>query len=236
MRNLLRLLPIALICLPLIGCATLAYSPTDPVPEAPKSESLTPRAASPEAPTPGITEPHTLTPAVSNPAEDEPEPAEIPHGSIALFNRVSLGNSSDYLPTEHGRVSWTTGGRGILRYIPDNDSYELMKKITTTSWSSSTIYAMTVENRLFTIRDWGMDWTFKNKKFGIDELDPATGRQITTTDVTAEWFTVLGDRLYFRSEIVEDFWGGPSTGGHLKPESTDRGRVATGRIGKEVLL
>ena len=161
-------------------------------------------------------DPNTPTPAARDPIQDEPESAEIPPGSIALFNRVSLGNSTDYWPTERGKVSWTTGGRAILRYIPDNDSYELMKRITTSSWSSSAIYAMTVENRLFAIRDWGADWTSKNQRFGIDELDPATGRQISTTDVTAEWFTVLGDQLYFQSEIVEDFRGVPSTGGHLK--------------------
>ena len=212
----LRLLPLALVSLTLIGCATMAYSPTDPSPEVPNSENLTPRAPSPEAPTPGIPETHPSTPAVSDPTTDEPEPPEIPHGAIALFNRVSLGNSSDYWPTEHGDVTWTTAGRGILRYIPDNDSYELVKRITTSSWSSSTIYAMTAENRLFNIRDWGMDWTAKNKKFGIEELDPVTGSQISTTDVTAEWFTVLGDQLYFRSAIVEGFWGGPSTGGDLK--------------------
>lgn len=215
-RNMLRLLLIAMVSLTLIGCATLAYPPGDPVPEVPNSETLTPGAASPETPAPGMPNPNNLTPAVSDPVKDEPEPAEFPHGSIALFNRVSLGNSSEYWPTEYGKVTWTTGGRAILRYIPDNDSYELMKRITTSSWSSSTIYAMTVGNRLFTIRDWGMDWTSKNKRFGIDELDPATGRQISTTDVTAEWFTVLGDQLYFQSAIVEDFWGGPSTGGHLK--------------------
>ena len=127
-----------------------------------------------------------------------------------------MGNSSDYWPTKHGNVTWTTGDRDILRYNPDNDSYEVMKKITTSSWSSSTIYAMTVENWLFTIRDWGMDGTIKNKKFGIHELDPVTGARISTTDVTAEWFTVLGDQFYFQSAIVEEFWGGPPTGGHLK--------------------
>ena len=138
-RNMLRLLPIAIASLMLIGCATLAYSPSDPVPEYPNSETLTPGAPSSETFTPGVPDPDTPTPSVSDPVNDAPEPAEIPHGSIALFNRVTLGNSSDYWPTKHGRVSWTTGGRGILRYIPDNDSYEMMKRITTTSGAPSTV-------------------------------------------------------------------------------------------------
>ena len=231
MRKMLGLLPVALVALTLIACSALTYAPAEPAPEVPPQKTADSDGlqrviyTAPEQEGRKGTTPSRNS---ENPAQGDsvavldtpeklvvPEEPEIPHGAIALFNRVSLGNSSDYWPTKHGNVTWTTGGRGILRYIPDNDSYELMKKITTSSWSSSTIYAMTVDNRLFTIRDWGMDWTIKNKKFGIDELDPVTGTRISTTDVTAEWFTVLGDQLYFQSAIVEDFWGGPSTGGHL---------------------
>ena len=90
-----------------------------------------------------------------------------------------------------------------------------MKTITTSSYSKSTIYPWTVGNRLFTIRDWGTDWTVKNKRFTIDELDPVTGASLSSTNVTSEWFTVLGDQLYFKNAVKEDFWGGPSTGGQI---------------------
>ena len=50
MSYILRWLPIALVSLTLIGCANLAYSPTDLVSEVPNSESLTPWAPGPAPP------------------------------------------------------------------------------------------------------------------------------------------------------------------------------------------
>ena len=241
MRKMLLLLSLALVSLTVIGCAGLAYSPAEQVPEMPGSKGPlelvydTPGqgrieqpgqpGGSPEGgPSGDLDSYYRSQDASGNPTAEldtpekaaVPEERQIPHGSIALFNRVSLGKNEQQLPTGQGTIVWETGGRGILRHIPANDSYELVKKIVTTSWAPSTIYPLTVGGRLFSIRDWGMDWTSKKKRFGIDELDPITGAQISTTDVKAEWFTILGDRLYFQSEIVEDFWGGPATGGHLK--------------------
>ncbi len=103
-----------------------------------------------------------------------------------------------------------------------------MKTIVTASYAKSTIYPMTVDGRLFTVRDLGTDWTIKNKNFEIEELDPVTGRLISSTSVEAEWFTVLGDRLYFQSGI-DDFWPGQPRGGHLKVKQLGDGTRQTER-------
>ena len=90
-----------------------------------------------------------------------------------------------------------------------------MKTISSPSWAPSSIYPLTVDGRLFSIRDWRSDWTSRDKHFTIEELDPVSGRTLSTTNIYAEWFTFSGDKVFYKSEVSEDLWGRPSGGGRL---------------------
>ena len=146
---------------------------------------------------------------------DSPTPTEIPSGTVALFYRASFGTDTERLPTTEGDIVWETGRRGIVRYIPETGQIDVLKAISSPSYSKSAIYPMTIGSKLFVIRDWGSDWISKNKHFGIEELDPRTGMPLSSTDINAEWFTLLEDQVYFRHEVKTDLFGNPSGGGEL---------------------
>ena len=124
----------------------------------------------------------TARPDVATKAEtDSATPTEIPSGTIALFYRVSFGTDTERLRTTGGEVVWETGRRGIVRYIPETGEIDVLKTIESPSYSKSAIYPITIGSKLFVIRDWGSDWTSKNKLFGIEELDPRTGVSLSST-------------------------------------------------------
>lgn len=154
-------------------------------------------------------------------------PEKIPSGTVALFYRASFGSDTQNLKTvvtdARGRgnlgiadISWDSGSKGIVRYIPETGQTDVIKTIRSTSYSKSSIYPVTVGDRLFSIRDWGSEWTVDNQRFTVEELDPHTGATLSSTDVTGEWFTFLNDQVFFQSAITQDFWTGGRGGGKLK--------------------
>ncbi len=160
----------------------------------------------------------TVTPASDIAPVDAPtpEPApDLPSGAIALFYRASFGSGTERLVFSGGDIQWENNSKGIVRYIPELDRYDVIKTITSPSYAKSSIYPVTVGGRLYAIRDWGSEWTSKDKHFGIEELDPVTGLTIASTDINAEWFTISGDNIYYMSEVKTDLFGKPSGGGRL---------------------
>lgn len=154
-------------------------------------------------------------------------PAAITEGTVALFYRASFGTDTKNLKTVmtdargNGNlgiadISWDSGSKGIVRYIPETGQTDVIKTIRSTSYSKSSIYPLTVGDRLYAIRDWGSEWAMDNKRFTVEELDPYTGATRSSTDITGEWFTFLNDQVFFQSAITEDFWSGRKGGGKLR--------------------
>ena len=185
------------------------------------SQSMEVTGPNPEIPSgPAENSSASVHPAVAAPPVFTPE--EDLSGKTALYYRASFGSETETLKTVItdvrgdgnkgvANVSWTTGSKGIVRYIPETGQVDVIKIISSPSWAKSSIYPLTIDQRLFALRDWGSDWAIDNKKFTIDELDPVTGITLSSTDITAEWFTIVGDHVYYKSE-VDDFWGTPRGG------------------------
>ena len=146
-------------------------------------------------------------------AEDDSVSDALAPGTVQLFYRVSFGTDTQRLPTTSGDITWETSGKGIVRYVPKLEREELVKSISSPSYAKSGIQPITSDGRLFTIRDWGADWTAKDTHFSIEQLDPDTGRRISETDINAEWFTIFEDTVYFKSEVKTDLFGKVTGGG-----------------------
>ncbi|MCH7739838.1 MAG: hypothetical protein IIC93_06805 [Chloroflexi bacterium] len=160
----------------------------------------------------------TATPANDTVVAETPTlepPPELPSGAIALFYRVSFGSDTERITVIGGDIRWETSSKGIVRYIPEIDRYDVIKTISSPSYAKSSIYPITVGGRLYAIRDWGSEWTSKDKHFGIEELDPVTGRTIASAEIYAEWFTISGDDIYYMSEVRTDLFGNATGGGRL---------------------
>ena len=134
-------------------------------------------------------------------------------GELAFYYRVSFGSETESLKNSGGDISWESGSRGIVRYIPTTGESTVIKSIRTTSFSKSAIYPITVEGRLFVVRDWGSDWTIDNQRFTIEELDPYSGTVLFSGSINAEWFTIAGDEVFYISEVVRDLFGNATGGG-----------------------
>ena len=144
------------------------------------------------------------------------DPADqIPSGTVALFYRVAFETKTERLRSSGGNITWESGRRGIARYTPSNGQVVVIKTITSPSYAKSAIYPVTLGGRLFAIRDWGVDWAVKNKRFDIEELDPRSGATLSSTQIRAEWFTIAGNRVYFMSEVETDLFGNARGGGVL---------------------
>ena len=148
-----------------------------------------------------------------------PEPTQsIPSGALAIFYRVTFGSNTDYLKGSGYNISWDTDTKGILRYIPATDQVDVMRRVTSPSYSKNSIYPMTMNGRLFSFRDWGSDWALDNTRFDVDEMDIITGASLSTNTFSAASFTIAGDRLYYRTPISRDLFGNPRGGGRLMTE------------------
>ena len=165
--------------------------------------------------TPAAVTTPTPTPPAEGVAEDEAAGSldAVQAGSPALFYRTRFDTRTGSL--RGTGITWEESSLGILRIIPETGGIDLMKSATSPSYAKNAIYAVTVEGRLFIIRDWGADWTSDNNSFGIEEIDPYTGASISNTDINAEWFTILGDDVYFMREVKTDLFGNRSGGGQL---------------------
>jgi hypothetical protein len=177
--------------------------------------------ASTATPASGFFPADTPTPEPTPNADEIGE--DLPSGAIALFYRASFGSDTERITVIGGDIRWETSSKGIVRYIPELDRYDVIKTISSPSYAKSSIYPVTVGGRLYAIRDWGSEWTSKDKHFGIEELDPVTGRTIASADINAEWFTISGDDIYYKSEVRTDLFGKPSGGGHLMVKTLGAG-------------
>ncbi len=138
---------------------------------------------------------------------------EIPSGAVVLFYRVSFGTETERLRVPGGDIAWESGSKGIARYVPSTGQVDVIRTIASPSYAKSAIYPVTFGGRLFAVRDWGADWTSENKQFSIEELDPRNDASMSSTDIHAEWFTISGNKVYFKSEVRKDLFGNVSGGG-----------------------
>ena len=139
----------------------------------------------------------------------------LPSGAIALFYRASFGSDTERITVIGGDIQWETSSKGIIRYIPEIDRFDIIKTISSPSYAKSSIYPITSGGRLYAVRDWGSDWTSKDKHFSIEELDAVSGKTVASIDINAEWFTISGDDVYYMSEVRTDLFGNPTGGGRL---------------------
>src|SRR3989344_1813504 len=154
--------------------------------------------------------------------DDAPSQPSVPSGSIALFYRAYLGEVANRLPvsvqnTADGsgyvtNIRWETSHKGVVRFIPVVDRFDVMASTVSTSYSESTIYPMTQNGRLFTV-------TRRSTSTVLNEGDPKNASAISSTTFDATNLTVVGDKVYYRDRIVNDFYGRRSGGGALVVQS-----------------
>ena len=180
-------------------------STSEPQPTAPtrKSGSLTP----PRSDT-------TTTPA--GPTIDNTTPSSIPAGSVALFATISGGTKSEFLRQEGGSISWDSTHYEFVRYLPDAHLLDEFGWTTSESYAKSYIYGFTTGQWVYTVRH-----SSDTDSNDITRLDPRTGAvkgRFPSIVVTGDWefgFTVLGDRLIYRTKIYEDLFGKRRSGGDV---------------------
>ncbi len=168
----------------------------------------------PESTDPAQNVPTDSTPSPTPTSEPEPTPS-IPSGALAIFYRVTFGSNTDYLKGSGFNISWDNDTKGILRYISETNQLDVMRRVTSPSYSKNSIYPVTQDGRLFSYRDWGSDWASDNTRFDVDELDIVTGTSLSNNSFSAESFTIAGDQLYYRTPISRDLFGNPRGGGRL---------------------
>lgn len=184
------------------GCATPANPPSGSSPTAPAEGTAT---------TPGPSE--TVEPTTSTPRET---PALIPPQRIALFATISGGVKRETFKRIGGSISWDSTHYKFLRYIPEADMLDEFGWTTSQSYAKSYIYGFTTGNWVYVVRrssDTGTN--------DITRMNPRTGEvagRFPSITVTGNWkfaFTVLGDRLVYRTKIGEDLFGNRRGGGNV---------------------
>ncbi len=138
-----------------------------------------------------------------------------PQARWQVFYRVTFGAQTESLTGSGFKITWEDDTKGILRYIPETNQLDVMRRVTSPSWSKNSIYPVTQDGRLFSYRDWGSDWASDNTQFDVDELDMATGTSLSNNTFSAASFTIAGDRLFYRTPISRDLFGNPRGGGRL---------------------
>lgn len=151
--------------------------------------------------------------------QDSPTPEiatnSIPAGSIALFATLSGGISSETLRREGGNISWDSTHYKFLRYIPEAHMLHELGWTTSKSYAKSYIYGLTAGEWVYIVKC-GTDTGRKD----ITRVDPETGEPVGTfrsiyTSSMYSGFTILGDRLIYRSKIGKDLYGNRQSGGHV---------------------
>ena len=157
----------------------------------------------------------------------------IPPGSPAFFYRTVLSDEAHRLPVsvqytnnEGGgyatNIRWETTGKGVIRYIPVAEKFDVMSTTSSTSYSKSSIKPFTMNGKLFSI-------TSRSTVTSIYELNPKTAETITHTSVQANNVVIVGDYAYYRKKIGTDLYGKRTGGGQLMRQSLNGG------IAEEVL-
>ncbi|MBI2666506.1 hypothetical protein HYX13_02745 [Candidatus Woesearchaeota archaeon] len=154
-------------------------------------------------------------------------PAEIPAGSIALFFTEGLSSIKKRLPVqvqytdiEGGGyatdIRWETSVNAIVRYLPELEKVDLLKKATSASWSQNVLYPFTTAGRFFVLRDWGSDWDADNSQWTLYEIDAKTGEQLSETGFNTDSFAVVGNKIYLSTGRTTDFYGRVTSYGKLE--------------------
>ena len=149
-------------------------------------------------------------------APEDNKQASIPPGSIALFSTVSGGINSDSLKLPGLNLSWDSNTYKFLRYVPDVNMLDELDWTTSKSYAKSYIYGFTSGEWVYTVRR-----SSDTDRNDITRLDPRTGKtvgQFPSITVTGDWkfgFTVLGDRLIYRTKINETLSGSRRSGGDV---------------------
>ncbi len=156
-----------------------------------------------------------------------PSQQVIPAGSIALFFAEGLSSIKERLPVqvqytdiEGGGyatdIRWETSVNAIVRYLPELEKVDLLKKATSASWSQNVLYPFTTGGRFFVLRDWGSDWNADNSQWTLYEIDAKSGQQVSETGFNADSFAVVGDKIYLSTGRTTDFYGRVTSYGKLE--------------------
>ncbi len=147
------------------------------------------------------------------------EAVEIPKGSVAIFYRTSLSDLAHRLPVSvqdtsnsgSGYVTnirWEADEKGVVRYIPAAERFDVMKTTTSYSYSKSSINPFTINGRVFTI-------TTRGDTSDINELDPKTAKNKAGVSINGNSFAILGDTIYYREKVRTNLYDQVSGGGEL---------------------
>ena len=158
-------------------------------------------------------------PQIEAAAEAAQAAAEIPRGSVAIFYRTSLSDVAHRLPVSvqdrslsgDGYVTnirWEADEKGVVRYIPAAERFDVMKTTTSYSYSKSSINPFTIDGRVFTI-------TTRGDTSDINELDPKTAKNKAGVSINGNTFAILGDTIYYREKIRTNLYDQVSGGGAL---------------------
>lgn len=140
---------------------------------------------------------------------------DIPSGSFMMFATLDSGAETESFQTSEGTVTWDEIGYAALRYIPTLDSLDLAQSTTSFDFASSYLYAMTVGSDLYTVRvstDTGTKRITKRDPETLEALDEDC---VMDTADTYRGFWIIGDQVFYISEISTDLFGDYSGGGHL---------------------
>ncbi|MBI5553279.1 MAG: hypothetical protein HY917_00905 [Candidatus Diapherotrites archaeon] len=133
---------------------------------------------------------------------------------MAIFFRAYLSDVERRLPGT--TIRWESSSKGVVRYVPVTNGFEVMDTTTSTSYSESTIYPLTMDNRLFIV-------TRRSTDTALRELNPKTGDTLHSISFDSINFTVVNDLVFFRDRIQNDFRGDRSAGGAIMVQSLNGG-------------
>jgi len=137
--------------------------------------------------------------------------------TLALFTVSSGGSSSNFLGYDSGGNSLVVDS--TLYYysmlVPSTSQWVVLDQHTSVSYAKSSISPFVQDDRVFQVTDFGSGRT------DIAELNLQTnklGTQHMVGDAIVGSLSLVGDRLFYRSKIVDDLFG--VRGGQLKVMST----------------
>ncbi|MFA4887655.1 MAG: hypothetical protein WC595_05565 [Candidatus Nanoarchaeia archaeon] len=105
-------------------------------------------------------------------------------------------------------INWEKTDKGVVRYIPQLDRFDVMGTTTSYSHSKGSISPFTIGNRLFLVR-------LRESASTLTEVDPATAKPIATVPISNKEFAVVGNNVYYREEVREDLFNKRTGGGEL---------------------
>ena len=129
-----------------------------------------------------------------NGSSPDDDVVEIDPGAVGLFLSLALDSRDEFWPTVHGTISWDETDIGVLRYVPENATLDILHNTTSSSFSSNHIYPLTLGDRLFIVG------TRSRKR--IQQYDVRSGLtvgspcEINTSD-NYSGFAIIGERVFY---------------------------------------